>query len=333
MTPAADALLDSLFDYAGLFPPASLDLDAATAAYARIRTGPDAGMLGRFIVPAARLAPPASAAAETAPDSGDPALDAFADRFTGAPWPLSVLGLPPADGEAWHGAAVRTLRTARAFDARHDGRTACDRFELRLPADAAADPDALAAALGELDEAYRDGAGTGPRAALEVPFLDAPQAVAPAADAVAQANGRAGRPAFALKLRCGGVTPELVPSVEALATALAEVLQAGAPFKATAGLHHPLPTHDDAVGTRTHGFLGVFGGAALARIHGLGADDWAEILDSDDASEWSATDELRWRSLRATAAEVADARRQLALSVGTCSFSEPRDDLRALGWL
>lgn len=336
MTPAADALLEGLFDYAGLFPPASLDLDASTAAYARYRTGPDAALLGRFIVPAAALAPAAGGAAGD-PDDGDPdepeRLDDWADRFTGDPWRFSVLGLAPADGEEWSQMALRTLDAARAFDARHNGQTACDRFELRLPAALAADPDALAATLGDLDEAYRAGAGTGPRAALEVPFLKAPDAVAPAADAVARANGRAGRPAFALKLRCGGVTPDLVPSVEALAAALAEALRAGVPFKATAGLHHPLPNHDDAVGARMHGFLGVFGGAVLARLHGLGPDDWAEILDTDDASDWSAADGLRWRSLRASAAETADARRQFALSFGTCSFDEPRDDLRQIGWL
>ena len=335
MTPAADALLDSLFDYAGLFPPASLDLDASTAAFARYRTGPEAAMLGRFIVAAARLAPPAGEPYGDEPEGegSSPSLDAFAERFTGDPWRFSVLGLSPDEGESWYETALRTLRQSRAFDARHGGQTACERFELRLPAALASDPDALADTLSDLDAAYRDGAGTGPRAALEVPSLDAPDAVAPAAYAVAQANGRARRPAFALKFRCGGVTPDLVPDVETLAGALSEAVRAGVPFKATAGLHHPLPNDDDAVGARMHGFLGVFGGAVLARLHGLGPGDWAEILDSDDASDWSATDELRWRSLRASAAEVADARRQLALSFGTCSFDEPRGDLREIGWL
>ena len=324
MTPAADALLDGLFDYAGLFPPAALDLDASTRLYQRYRTGPGARMLGRFIVPAARLQP------------GDgPTPDAFAERVAAGPgpWRFSVLGPPARDGEGWLGAATRTLETARAFDARHGGRAACERFEIRLPADLAADPDALAETLAALDDAYRDGTATGPRAALEVPFLDAPETVGPAAQAVVEANGRAGRPAFALKLRCGGVTPDLVPGVEPLAAALATVVRAGAPFKATAGLHHPLPNRDDAVGTRMHGFLGVFGGAVLARLHGLGPDDWAEVLDSDDPADWSVEDGLRWRSLAASPAEVADAREQQALSFGTCSFEEPLDDLRALGWL
>ena len=318
MTPAAHALLDGLVDYAGLFPPAALDLPAAVGTYAEARTGPDAWMLGRFVVPAGRL----------------PDLDAHAERFaSGPPWRFSVLGLTPSDGADWLDAARQSLDAARAFDGRHDGRTACDRFEIKLPPDLARTTDPLADALGELDAAYRDGGGVGPRAALEVPFLEHPDAVAPAAQAVLDANGRADRPAFALKLRCGGVTPDLVPSVEALAGALAEVVRAGVPFKATAGLHHPLPNEDPAVGARMHGFLGVFGGATLARLHGLGSDDLAEILDDADPGSWSAADGLRWRSLSASPAEVADARAQLALSFGSCSFQEPLDDLRELGWL
>ena len=314
MTPAAHALLDGLIDYAGLFPPAGLDLDDAVDRFAGHRAAPERWMLGRFIVPAGRLG------------SLDPG--AQAER----PWPVSVLGLAPDAGEPWVGAARRTLETARAAERARES-VVCDRFELRLPAALARDPDALADALVDLDADYRRGGGTGPRAALEVPFLDAPETVAPAAQAVADANGRADRPAFALKLRCGGVTPDLVPSVEALAQALAAVRDAGVPFKATAGLHHPLPNRDDAVGAQMHGFLGVFGGACLARLHGLGPDDWAEILDDDDPSAWSVDDGLRWRSLSATPAEVADARAQLALSFGSCSFREPVDDLTSLGWL
>lgn len=316
MTPAAHALTDGLVDYAGLFPPASLDLPPAVAAYARHRRSAEADMLSRFIVPAARL---------------DALVEAMNGAEVSGPWSLSVLGLAPDDGDDWLGTARRTLDAARATEAARPDRLRCDRFELKLPADLAHDADALTETLGALDEAF--GSGAAPRAALEVPFLDAPDAVAPAAQAVADANGRAGRPSFALKFRCGGVTPDLVPGVETLAAALTDALRAGAPFKATAGLHHPLPNDDEAVGARMFGFLGVFGGAALARLHGLGPDDLAEILADDDASAWSVGDDLRWRSLRASAAEVADARQQAALSFGSCSFDEPVDDLRALGWI
>ncbi|PAP76736.1 hypothetical protein [Rubrivirga marina] len=319
MTPAADALLDALVDYAGLFPPAGLDMAPAADLYAEHRAGPDAFLLGRFIVPATHL--------------GELAEEVH--RLGGTRWPLSVLGLAPqGDGaDAWLDAAQKTLQTARDAEAQHDGLLNAERFELKLPAPLARDPDTLAGLLGDLDAAYLDGASVGPRAALEVPYLDDPETVEPAAQAVSDANGRAGRPAFALKLRCGGVTPDLVPEAEALARAIHHVIRGGAAFKATAGLHHPLPNDDEAVGTRMHGFLGVFGGAALARLHGLGPDDLAEILVDADPASWSVEDGLRWRSLRMSAAEVADARQQLALSFGSCSFAEPRDDLRALGWI
>jgi hypothetical protein len=47
------ALLTGLIDYAGLFPPAALPMDAAVRNYDAYRRGPHAWMLGRFVVPAA----------------------------------------------------------------------------------------------------------------------------------------------------------------------------------------------------------------------------------------------------------------------------------------
>lgn len=52
---ALRGLLEGLVDYAGLFPPAALDMDQAVAAYHRHLASPQAFMLGRFIVPTTRL--------------------------------------------------------------------------------------------------------------------------------------------------------------------------------------------------------------------------------------------------------------------------------------
>jgi hypothetical protein len=49
-------LLKSLIDYAGLFPPSGLSMAEAVSNYDRYRNGPNAWALGKFIVPAARLA-------------------------------------------------------------------------------------------------------------------------------------------------------------------------------------------------------------------------------------------------------------------------------------
>jgi hypothetical protein len=48
-------LLAGAIDYAGLFPPAALGLDAAVENYLVYRTSGQASMLGRFVAPAARL--------------------------------------------------------------------------------------------------------------------------------------------------------------------------------------------------------------------------------------------------------------------------------------
>jgi hypothetical protein len=102
MTTAARAFLSHLIDYAGLFPPARLDLPTALANYRRYRDEAEAWMLGRFIVPASRLA-----------ETGDIAGGWF---FPEDPWEFSVLGR---GGSDWKGyreglsadlAAITTFR-------------------------------------------------------------------------------------------------------------------------------------------------------------------------------------------------------------------------------
>jgi hypothetical protein len=71
------ALLAGVIDYAGLFPPASLTMQAAVAEYAGHAVGDDAPALGRFVVPAGRLEELAAAVAVV------PMPNVW--------WPLSVL--------------------------------------------------------------------------------------------------------------------------------------------------------------------------------------------------------------------------------------------------
>ncbi|HEY4010170.1 MAG TPA: hypothetical protein VGM11_08485 [Acidobacteriaceae bacterium] len=53
---ATHALLRESIDYAGLFPPAALDLDIAVSNYAAYRAGRDSWALGRLVLPASKLA-------------------------------------------------------------------------------------------------------------------------------------------------------------------------------------------------------------------------------------------------------------------------------------
>jgi hypothetical protein len=53
---AVEALLRGAIDYAGLFPPASLDLERTVENYAAYRAGNDAWALGRLVLPASSVA-------------------------------------------------------------------------------------------------------------------------------------------------------------------------------------------------------------------------------------------------------------------------------------
>ena len=316
MSPALHAFLHSLIDYAGLFPPARLALDPALHNYARYRQHADRWMLGRFILPAARLAE----------------LDALSDLFTQAPpFSFSVLGhaeLPEVE------ALRRTVADARTAEAHHDGQIVVESFEFKLSASLAADP----ARLAELFAAFREECGPDAtdRAFFEVSLLGADWRcdVDTVAQAVAAHNAKAGREALGVKLRCGGVTPEVFPTTEALACALAACHEAGVPFKATAGLHHPVRHVADEVGAMMHGFLNVFGAAILVRVHDLDRATLERMLldEAPDHFHFD-TDGFSWMDWGALPEQIEEARVHFATSYGSCSFEEPREDLQALGLL
>lgn len=103
MPPASTtALLAAVVDYAGLFPPAALAMPAAVAEYAAAAAGPDAWMLGRFVVPAARL---------------DELAEAIRSIAADRPWRVSAI---VRDGSEEDAAAVARFNRAMADQARVD---------------------------------------------------------------------------------------------------------------------------------------------------------------------------------------------------------------------
>ena len=143
--------------------------------------------------------------------------------------------------------------------------------------------------------------------------------------------------AFA-KVRTGGLTPDAIPSTESIASFLAYTAQRRIPFKATAGLHHPLRSlrpltyAADSPRAVMHGFLNVFVAAVFA-WHG--EDELLEdiLRDEDPRAFEFAGEELAWHGHRLACAQIQTARRDFAHSFGSCSFEEPVADLRELGYL
>ncbi|RMF59405.1 MAG: hypothetical protein D6748_06455, partial [Calditrichaeota bacterium] len=133
------------------------------------------------------------------------------------------------------------------------------------------------------------------------------------------------------KLRCGGTEPELYPSPELVAYVLALCQRHLLPFKATAGLHHPIRHFNETEKVKMHGFLNVFGAGILADAHQLEYEQILEIVADEDPSNFLFTrNAFAWRNLRASIDEIKKAREERLLSFGSCSFDEPRDDLRKL---
>jgi hypothetical protein len=123
------------------------------------------------------------------------------------------------------------------------------------------------------------------------------------------------------KIRLGGDT---IPETAAVAGFLRRCSAARVPFKATAGLHHPLRNPP------MHGFVNLFLGAALAW---RGDESLATLEERSAVAFRFSDDAAEWRGHRVTAEELRDVREQFAISFGSCSFEEPIADLKALGWL
>ena len=134
--------------------------------------------------------------------------------------------------------------------------------------------------------------------------------------------------AFA-KIRTGGLTPEAVPGAGQIAAFLLEAAARRIPFKATAGLHHPVRS----LHTGMHGFINVFTAAAFA-WHGAMRETLLDIINEADPQAFAFGEhELGWRGCTLHTSCIEDSRRQFAHSFGSCSFDEPVADLRELGWL
>jgi hypothetical protein len=144
-------------------------------------------------------------------------------------------------------------------------------------------------------------------------------------------NERAGGVRVGYKLRTGGLERLAFPTPEQICEVLITCRDTGLPLKFTAGLHHPLRRFDASVGTHAYGFFNVFGAALLADALALDRGDIRAILLEESPTAFSFTDtEFAWRDRRIAVDVVQTLRRDRVISFGSCSFSEPCEDLRAL---
>jgi hypothetical protein len=293
---AASSLLASLVDYAGLFPPAGLAMEAAVEQYAGHRLSPEAWVLGRFVVPAIRLGELSQAAAARLPGPG-----------SAAPWRLSAL----------LGADVASdAGLVAAFNSKHLGRAVVDAVELKAGTSREIDR-ASSAIPGHLTT-----------------YVELPSAadLATLLRGLRARGARAKVRTGGLSADAIPSTADLAAFLVASASASVPFKATAGLHHAVRGTH-PLTDAVDAPRETMHGFLNVFAAATLA-WGGAGVAEVDAVLREErrDAFRWPG-DSLGVGERALAAEDLARARAEFAMSFGSCSFDEPVADLEALGAL
>lgn len=286
---AGRALLSRIVDYAGLFPPASLGMDASVHNYHRYLSGDHGWLLAGVVVPAPRLEEFAAAFERVCCDERE------------QPWTLNVVcaGENPADVRA-----IEEFQQGAVFIGSLETKAATPKMAQEML-------ERLPAARGRYVEFPPE------RAREFLPVL-------------AEYGARA-------KIRLGGATPEAVPSVATVAQFLRACARERVEWKATAGLHHAVRGMRLLVpgGARAkmHGFLNVFLAGALA-FYGADQPMIEKTLAEEDPAAFRLDDDVvHWADNALVTEQLERARSEFAMSFGSCSFDEPAEDLRAMGWL
>jgi hypothetical protein len=293
------ALMHGIVDYAGLFPPAALDMPKTVSNYAHHRAGEDRWALARLVVPVKRLGEFERCADGQLPRAeGDDSED---------PWPLTVLS--EATGPA---AFEDDLLAIERFNSRHAepgaGRAIIESVELK-----ATGANVIEGVLDLMPETL-------------FPWFELPWQQDVRGMVAALSEMEAGA-----KIRTGGTTAEAHPTPLALARFLTACHAADVPFKATAGLHHPFRHRAESVGCMQFGFINVFLGAAFLHHRIVEQEELEMLLDDGHAGNFEfAPTSVSWRGRAIGIAQLREARERFAQSFGSCSFEEPLGDLRSI---
>lgn len=288
------ALLSGIIDYAGLFPPAGLTMAEAVSNYAEYLESSHSWMLGRFILPLGRI-------------EEFEAVSGKGLKNPKKPWRISALA---------NNGVSKTVKQIAEFNAAFEGRAVIDTLETKV--EEPAEITAIASTLPEDFPAF-----------FEIPLADK---TGESFTRLAVTHQRA-------KLRTGGVTQDAFPPSDEIAKFIRIALAANVPFKATAGLHHPLRCvkpltyEEEAPRGLMNGFLNVFLSACFLRLNLNESFVYQLILDGDIANFEFTDEDIAWMGNRVGLGTIELTRKRNAISFGSCSFTEPVDDLKELGLL
>lgn len=313
-----DRLVEGIFDYAGLFPPAALEFDAALKVSAEAP-----GRLARprlvgadFVLDFPRLA---SLSSERLLERGFPKAKTVR---------IAVLGTAIDDPDPVEAArqieAIARFNEEGAFD---PVRRRVVSYEIKLKLDGFAVRDNAWIAV---DRARRELGALPVRLFVEPEWDDAAwkDRLDWFCGGLDSLNADPALGAVCLKLRGSGPT---AISPERLSELIGFVNARSLPLKATAGLHHPLVEQERFANTM--GFLGLAAALRLQRSLGeevFSRDRVLACLRETNPAAFSFEDGLAWTDFKMTAAQLEDAVLSHPFGIGSCSLEEPDADLTRL---
>lgn len=233
----------------------------------------------------------------------------FLPKRSESAWRLSVLA-----GED----LAATIRSIVEFNRKHSEHAVCEVLEVK------------AATVSKIDNTIT----ALPKAII--PYFEISPASRTFVDLVATLGIKRQR----AKMRTGGVTREEFPATRDIIRFVRTCMAANVPFKATAGLHHPircfkpLTYAPDAPQGTMHGFLNLLLMTGFAResfrvslLEEIMEEEFEEVFEFVDGG-------VSWRGSHILSLGHLERLRARGMhSFGSCSFDEPVADLQDLGIL
>lgn len=329
MHSAFQVFMSNLIDYAGLFPPAQLPMETAIQNYLQYKREADEWMLSRFICPAGRLHE----------------LEKYRDgiRAMKKPLQISFTGRGGKNVNDFFAGLEEDLKLVSEFAEHNSGSVSVEAYEARLPEELIEEgnPVRISEFLNRIAEIMESKCPGEMNPFYEGDFRGEWSKTTEAIiEGISYHNLYVESKQFGnyrpagYKLRCGGAEPSKYPLPQQVAHIILTCKRHGIALKATAGLHHPIRHFNESEQIKMHGFLNVFGAGIIAQYHELNADQITAIIEDEDAKHFIFSDsEFKWNGLSVMVDKVVEARKSRVISFGSCSFDEPREDLRELGYL
>jgi hypothetical protein len=134
-----------------------------------------------------------------------------------------------------------------------------------------------------------------------------------------------------VKMRTGGLEEKAYPTPSVLANAIKEAVDLNLSIKMTAGLHHPLYHRHATLDTHEFGFLNVGLAVLLANTEDLSAREIEGVLTLDSLDDVQFLEnEIRVGDHMVMGEDLKDIR-DVFYGIGSCSITEPINDLDSLG--